>query len=210
MTTFAVLRDTVQKWLLREGEESFNDAFSVILTMTEGRLRHDFRLSQTLTTVNVSDLSTNRLALPDDMLQLVGVSVVSGSREGGYDLMRVPLQVLRRLPEWGDADSAGAPGYYAVEGNDLIFAPNPSEASISISYYPVLPGIEDAGTNSLLSNGFHIVASACMAESAAYLQDLDLYKFYDARYTRFKEEYMQADRNNREPAPIRSFSPGGP
>ena len=112
-----------------------------------------------------------------------------------YELDQLSKELLvRKFPH----NTAARPKAFAVDGNQLIVAPQPdSDYSYELSYYSAIPSLEDNSTNWMMTRYPDAYLYGALLEAAPYLKDRDEIAVWQIKFDVVMEEIKSADKRDR-------------
>lgn len=133
-------------------------------------------------------------ALPADFWGFKSPPYVDGARP--RPLERVTGAALRRDHA---GRGAGIPAYFAIEGENILFAPVPTSSAIKGTYHATIPALgASQATNWLLTDHPDLYLAAALAEAFAFHMDEARMTFWAARRNEKIEAVNAAGRRRGE------------
>ncbi len=181
---YAELKAQITEYLINDDVDA--DAQEAIILLAEAELSR--RLSSHLQTTTISGTANSEsIALPDDFIEPVTFYL---DRTPKVVLTYLPPEVLRANEE--NYTDAANPVFYSIIGDNAVLLPAPTVSSTSnyvLEYLKALQtvttiGINEAGTNWLLTRHKDIYLYACLAQAAQYLNDPVRGREWEARLDR--------------------------
>ena len=189
MSTLAILKSSVDSWLLRDDVSVDTTHFPQILKIAESNITRDLHLVTQEKDVTLSYTSTREQDLPADFVGLRGHPRIEG---GDTPMEYMTPETLYDKSVW-DQYRAGA--FYTLKGSpDTVAADDrvklvlSSEAGttptlIKVDYWAKpLALSSDADTNWLLINHFDVYLYATLFSAADWVQEFDLADRYRSLY----------------------------
>lgn len=190
IANYADLKTAAASWLHRQDLTANIPDF---ITMAEWRMARDLRISQLLTTTNLSvSPGGSTVALPTGFLSLVNVSI-----SGGAELQYVPPDTIDRIT------GAGVPWIYTMLGSNINIAPSwTAGGNLSTTYFRKETALSDSNqTNWYILNAPDTLLYATLLEAAPYLLNdnrIDVWdKYYQRGITAINAQYGNIDPHKR-------------
>ena len=162
------------------GETFSTTTLDLIIGLAEQRIYRELRPTTTHTSVALTTVSGNALALPSDCMALDTITI------GGKQVEVIDLWRLLSLNE--SSASADRTVFCARQGENLIFFPAVADStSITLSYYARPADIED-GINTTVSRYPEVFLYGAVAEAMPFLGE-------DSRVGLWEQKYAQAMRD---------------
>lgn len=165
LSNYTELQASVASWMNR------TDLGTVIpdfVTIAEARIARDLRLRKQITSDTLTTSTTSRaVALPDDWLEFSNITI-SGTPDTFVQVVTAE-HLNTKYPEDG---WSGKPIVCAIEGDNVLFGPQPDAAyTVKVEYYARFPSLAANSTNWLLTNFPNVYLSACMAQGCLFTLD---------------------------------------
>ena len=189
MTTLAILKSSVDSWLLRDDISVNTTHFPQVLKIAESNITRDLHLTTQETSVVLSYTSTREQDLPADYVQLRGHPYISGGDS--------PMEYMtpEGIHDPGVWDQYQAGMFYTLEGspdavaNDdrvkliLSSAAGTTATLVTVNYWAKQLALSlDTDTNWLLINHFDAYLYATLTSAADWVQEFDLADRYRGMY----------------------------
>lgn len=189
--TWRQIKDAVAAYSHRTDLESMMPTFRELAEQriytgaAEGNVP-PLRLSTMLTVLNPSPAN-----LPSDFLEMKRVSAVMSPT------YKKPLD-FKPLENMGERETAaGAPSFFSLRGNTLVYSPTFSQ-DVEIIYYAAFPSlVADSDTNWLSINAPAVYISALLIEVGYYTRDDLLTQREQARFASTMNSLQAQDDGNK-------------
>jgi hypothetical protein len=152
LTTFILLRDTVLKYALREGNTDTSDLVPTFLLHLEAKLNRRLRIADMFVTSTETAVAS-KVAFPSDYQQLIKV------KTSGQTSDYVLNYISPRLFNSKDATT------FTIEGTNIVVADDYATSAFDIDYYGDVPALTEASpTNWLLSAHYDMMLYGVLSE----------------------------------------------
>ena len=192
MTTRAQLESDVGQWMVRTDYD-----FSSILKLCEARIRREVRI-RAMETASDLTLSAQSVSLPTGFLEGRRIYLDGQSRELQY----FPPEQFYKLSAYTET---GTPVAYTIEGENIIFAPIPSNSpTAKLLYLKAFDALSDPGdTNWLLTNAYDVYLYCCLAEAKAWVEDDEQLLKWGRLYDGAVRELKKSEGRSRRIGPLK-------
>lgn len=176
--------------ILIEGDE-IGETFStttldLIIGLAEQRIYRELRPTTTHTSVALTTVASNLLALPSDCMALDKVVI------GGKQVEVVDLWRLDALNE--SSASADRTVFCARQGENLTFFPAVADSTSITLYYYARPADISAGINTTVSRYPEVFLYGSVAESAPFLGEDERVGLWEQKYAQAMREALADNR----------------
>lgn len=202
MSTFLILKQSVDSWLLRDDVAVTNSEFSTIMLLAESEIATDVRCVVQETSVDLV-FDGRSQDLPADYLAERNPFIDDNVRKIAY----MTPKTLREVGPWQNGRTGA---FYTLEGGGgtppddrvqmTIAAPASASTTltIAVNYYKRFAAlVNDADTNWLLQNHFNVYLYAALRASAEYIQEDALEDRFKAKYEEAKEKLTKHENRKR-------------
>lgn len=178
ITTYAELKTAIGDWLNRA---DLDQQIPDFIALAESTLNDILRTSFMVTS-STAAISSGRVTLPSDALEIIYAQVASTEDEPLEQVTPQQLLMLRRAR----TRAASNPRFFAAVGRQLLVTPSPSGSlSIDLDYYQKIPALTDVNTsNWLLQQAPHVYLYTSLLHATPFLMD-------DVRYQVFQNSVSQ-------------------
>ena len=174
------------------------DAFDTFLSLSENRINRDLRVPEMVESATrafvIGDNGQTGFATGDFGTSLPSAPIlefISIAHSTGGALQEINPERLLRLGSHWDT-SGGVPDVYAVAGNALLFAPNPTGQSVTFYYYREVPPLTpSAPSNSVIDKYGGLYLYAVMLEASSFLGDAEGEAAFMTMYERTRQVVNQ-------------------
>jgi hypothetical protein len=202
MTTFLILKQSVDSWLLRDDVAVSNSEFSTVMLLAEAEIATDLRCVVQETSVDL--VFTGRSEdLPADYL-------VERNPFIDDNIRKIAYMTPKQLRETGPWQTGRSGSFYTLEGGggtppddrvQMTIAAAASVAdplTITVNYYKRFAAlVNDGDTNWLLQNHFNVYLYATLRASAEYIQEDMLEDRFKGKYEEAKEKLVKHENRKR-------------
>ena len=202
MSTFLILKQSVDSWLLRDDVAVSNSEFSTIMLLAESEIATDVRCVVQETSTDL--VFTGRAEdLPADYLVERNPFIDDNVRKIAY-------MTPKQIRESGPWQTGRTGAFYTLEGGGgtspddrvqmIIAAPASASTplTITVNYYKRFAALtQDADTNWLLQNHFNVYLYAALRASAEYIQEDTLEDCYLGKYAAAIEKLTKPEHRKR-------------
>lgn len=203
MTTLAILKSSVDSWLLRDDVSVDATHFPQVLKIAESNIIRDLHLVTQEKSTALVYTSTREQDLPADFVELLNIYVDGSDTPMEY----MTGKAIRAANVW---DEYAAGTFYTLEGSpdasaadDRVKVVLSSEAgttstTVTVKYLakPVALS-DDTDTNWLLNQHFDVYLYAVLAAAGEWVQEFDLSDRYKAKYEEVVEKQNRFENRKR-------------
>lgn len=181
---YSDLQTQIATWLVRDDLTAQIPQF---ISLAENRLNRVLFVPER-ETVSTSTATGEKLALPADFWGMRSIYVDASPRQ---TLAQMSLAEMRNQYRFG---VTGTPTHYAIEANELVFAPTPAtDTNLVLNYWATIPALsDDAPTNWLLTAYPDLYLAASLVEAYVRLRDNDATVVWKARTDEKISEMLKA------------------
>ena len=167
LTTFSELKTAIAGFLNRDDLTSVVGDF---ITLAEAQMNRDIRHWRMVERATAT-FSGRYTTLPDDWLETVRLTM--GNVSQGYRALRLMSHDQMERERARDANTSGAPLYYAHLGAEIEVWPTPDESYTGeLVYIEKIPALsDDQPTNWVLDHAPDAYLYASLLQSAPYLHE---------------------------------------
>lgn len=187
LANYTALQASIASWMNR------TDLTAVIpdfVTITESKIARDLRLRNQLASTTLAVVgSVREVALPTGWLEFESVSI-AGTPDSYCQYVTSEF-LDSRFP---NGSYAGKPGYFTVQGTNIVFGPFPDAAyTANASYYAAFAALSTANANWLLTNAPNVYLYGCLREGAFFTKDSAGAAQWDGLYKQEVKTLQDAD-----------------
>lgn len=183
MTMYAVLKSDIADFLAREDDPELKVMIPTFIRLCEAKIRRDVRVRAMETSTDLT-IDSRTEAVPTGFLETRRLVLdVTGSRALDY-------LTPERLYASNIFEEQGAPSVYTIEGDNFVFAPEPSSSFTGkLLYFKAFDALSaEIDTNWLLTNAYDVYLYGALVSASEYVKEDP---------SRWENRYMQAvDRVN--------------
>ena len=180
--TYTELKTKIANFLNRSDLTNEMDNY-IQLTESEvnRKLRHKDMIKRATAT-----LETQYSQLPGDFIGIVNVDLLTADPKPMFQQSLESLDVFRKSID----NSTGEPKYYAISGDTLEVAPNPSSAyTIQMTYYAEIPGLSSSNaTNFLSTSAPDVYLYGCLKHASIFLMEDERLPLISTQFEKALEE----------------------
>lgn len=167
ISTYAELKSAIADYLNRQDLTGVIPTFVGLAESEFGRtLRVRNMLSRATATAD-----SQYLSLPNDFLEMRNLRL---SGPHGWQALEVlSAKQVDDFRTYNYKNSAGVPGFYAINGNAIELIPNPDDQfTVEMTYYSTIPALsETTTTNWLLAKNPDLYLFGSLLQTAPYLKE---------------------------------------
>lgn len=170
-----------------------SDLSSVIpdlIRLAEGRIARDLRIQQMVNSIALPTVAgAPTVALPTGFLEFESIGVIASPSSS---LSYVSSEWLGK--NYPDDSYSGLPGFYTIEGTNLVLGPTPDAVySINATYYKRFDPLTTTPTNWLLTNHPAVYLYGSLIEASIYTLNQSSAQAYQGKYLEAANEVQLSD-----------------
>ena len=181
---YTELKDTVVRWLNREGFQELIDETDFFMEMAQRRIARELDLHAMEVAIA---RDTSDTTVPADLLRTKAVFLEFGGLTHTLSYATIQQVLI--------AGTAARPVYYNISGNAFVYGPEPDQVySTGLVYYAQLPVLSDTETTNWLSlNAPELILFASLLEASLFLKDDQRSSVWEGKYMQVRDELEKSD-----------------
>ena len=183
ITSYSTLKTSIAEFLHRS---DMTTIIPELIVDAEARIYNELRI-RCMETAYTGTTASSVIALPSGFLEWKYLYI-----DGGRPLMRKDAEWIRTTYP----TTTGTPVYFARDGENMIFGPEPdADTDLIGSYYKRLAALSDSNTtNWFITDAPDLLRYAALCEAAPYLEDDSRIPVWEGKYQAIKERIKSTER----------------